>query len=103
MLMNSFLNVIAKQVNQCYRDLFLNNQKRVNIKLTSQNHVQDSQLKKDNQQWYKSMNLDYREVTDLKSLYASLKRYFLYPKISNQVLLTQKIGPFGLEEIGFHR
>lgn len=39
MLMNSFLTVTAKQVNQCFRDLFLNNQKRVNIKLTSQNHV----------------------------------------------------------------
>lgn len=43
LLQDSFLSITAKQVNQCFRDLFLNNQKRVNIKLISQNHAKDAE------------------------------------------------------------
>ena len=82
MLQDSFSQVTAKKVNQCFRDLFLGNQKRVNIKLVSQNHLGDSEIKKENQKQYKGMNLDYKEVTDLKSLYSSL------PKMTN--LIQQK-------------
>ena len=38
-LIDSYLKVTAEQVNKAYQEIFFNNQRRVNIKLSSQNHV----------------------------------------------------------------
>lgn len=52
MLQQQFKDITAEQVNKCFKDLFLNNQKRINIKLVSQNHEKDSELKGENKKFY---------------------------------------------------
>jgi hypothetical protein len=74
----------VEKVNDLFRDLFITNQRRVNIKLKSQNHEATDDFKDANKLIYQKQGVAYKDVTDLKTLYPSL------PKMQNLIKTAQK-------------
>ena len=67
--MDAYKKVTADQVNKAFRDLFIDNVRRLNIKLTSENHANSDNFKDLNKQTYTNIGATYKEFNNLADLY----------------------------------
>jgi len=62
-----------------FMSMFLNNQRRFNVKLLSQNHEEsDKKVQDENKKYYESIGVEYESVKNLHELYEKL------PKVSSK-------------------
>lgn len=85
--------VTPEQVNKAYQDIFFSNQRRVNVKLSSQNHVMKTEdeecenlggsdfkeeaesSQKKNLEYYSNLGLKQETIDNMKTFHLSNDRY----------------------------
>ena len=74
LLKEAFQRVTVERLNEVFRTLFVDNVRRFNIKLKSKNHENTDNFKQINQETYKKLGLQVRDVTNLGDLYQTLPK-----------------------------